>query len=120
MLTIFASLSIFHILVLVGVIPYNIVWGGRLKSETEMYRFEGTSLLIISLFLFFSLVQAQVFSIKFPKIVTKLVLWIMLVLFSLNTVGNLLTKSSLETMIFTPITALLAIFSLILLYTKEA
>lgn len=40
MLFLFSIIMIFHFLILVGVIPYTIVWGGRLNSDIEMYRFE--------------------------------------------------------------------------------
>ena len=38
---------VFHLLVLSGVIPYNIVWGGRLESAAQMYVLETVSLAVI-------------------------------------------------------------------------
>ena len=47
------SLSIvFHLLVLIKIIPYKMVWGGRLKSDIDMYKFEAVSLTVNLLFLF--------------------------------------------------------------------
>lgn len=37
---------IFHILILTGVVPYEITWGGRLKSYEDMLRFETVSILV--------------------------------------------------------------------------
>lgn len=119
MLTIFASVIFFHILVLLGIIPYDIVWGGNLKSKSEMYIFETISLSTIFLFLLFSLIQAELVNIKISKLFTKIVLWFMLIVFSLNTIGNLLAESTLETVIFTPLTAITAVFAFILLFIKE-
>jgi len=42
------------------------------------------------------------------KIVT-IALWAFVVLFAINTVGNVLSKTSLETIIFTPLTFLSAV-----------
>ena len=55
------SLSIvFHLLVLIKIIPYKMVWGGRLKSDIDMYKFEAVSLTVNLLFLFILLVQYTV------------------------------------------------------------
>ena len=36
----------FHLLVLAGVIPFDIVWGGNLKDKTQLYLMEGVSIAI--------------------------------------------------------------------------
>ena len=36
--------TIFHIMILVRVIPYEITWGGRLKTVEEMFVFETISI----------------------------------------------------------------------------
>lgn len=95
------------------------MWGGNLKSKSEMYIFETISLSTIFLFLLFSLIQAELVNIKISKLFTKIVLWFMLIVFSLNTIGNLLAESTLETVIFTPLTAITAVFAFILLFIKE-
>lgn len=41
---ILSIIIIFHLLVLAGIIPYKIVWGGRLESTTDMMRFEVVSI----------------------------------------------------------------------------
>ena len=63
-------LSIFlilHICVLLKIVPYSIVWGGRLKTDLEMYRFETVSIFINILFLFIILMQSHFLTIDFPK-----------------------------------------------------
>lgn len=114
-------LSIFlglHILVLLKIIPYNIVWGGRLMSDKEMYRFETVSILINLIFLFIILVHSNYLAIDFPKKIMTLILWIMTAMFAFNTVGNAMSKNKLEQKLFTPITIILTIFSLILALTN--
>ncbi|HMP30508.1 MAG TPA: hypothetical protein PKD85_12965 [Saprospiraceae bacterium] len=48
--------SVFHILILLKVIPYDITWGGRLKTDQDMYVFEAFSILVNS-FLTYVLLQ---------------------------------------------------------------
>lgn len=105
---------VLHFIVLLKLIPYNHVWGGRLKSDKEMVRFEIFSILMNSLFVIVILVQASFLTIDIPKKIITYALWLMTGLFSLNTLGNVTSKNKLEQRLFTPITILLAICSFIL------
>jgi hypothetical protein len=40
------AVILFHIAVIVKVIPYGIAWGGRLQNDAEMYVFEAISILV--------------------------------------------------------------------------
>lgn len=113
LLVIFSLVLIFHILVLVKVIPYSIVWGGRLKTDTEMYKFEFVSLLINSLFLMLVLIKADLLNVELHETVVALSFWVMAALFLLNSVGNLLSKSKWEKIIFTPLTILLTFLTIV-------
>ena len=105
---------IWHFIILLKLIPYNLVWGGRLKSDKEMYRFEIFSILINALFVIVILVQGNFLIIDIPKKIITYALWLMTGLFFLNTLGNVTSKNKLEQRLFTPITILLAICSFIL------
>ena len=54
MLGLVGSATLFHVLILIRLIPYEIAWGGRLRTLEEMYVFEGLSI-AINLFLGFIL-----------------------------------------------------------------
>lgn len=114
-LTIFLVL---HICVLLKIIPYRIVWGGRLKSDIEMYRFETVSILVNLFFLFIILVHSNFLLIDFPRHLMTIILWIMAVLFLFNTYGNIISKYKIEQKVFMPITIILTIFSLVLALTN--
>ena len=105
---------VLHFMILIKIIPYNLVWGGKLKSDKEMYRFEIFSILINSLFIIVTLTQMSLLTIDMPKNVITYFLWLMTGLFLLNTLGNVTSKNKLEKRVFTPVTILLAIFSLTL------
>lgn len=105
---------ILHFIILLKLIPCNLVWGGRLKSDKEMYRFEIFSILINSLFVIVILMQMSFLTIDIPRKIITYALWLMTVLFLLNTLGNVTSRNKLEQRLFTPVTILLAIFSLTL------
>ena len=110
---------IFHFIVIAGFVPMNIVWGGRITSREELIRMETVSIFINLVII--SIVAVRTGILKFminPKIL-QVAFWLMFVLFTLNTVGNLFAKNDFEKFAFTPITFLLAIFCLRLAIEKD-
>jgi hypothetical protein len=99
----------FHLLVVTGFIPNEIVWGGKLSSSTEILRFEILSILVNLLLLAVILMDAGFIKNRLPSKFLEIMLWFMVVLFLLNTVGNLYSTNRLETLIFTPVTLILAL-----------
>ena len=53
----FSLILLFHLSIIIGLIDYSIVWGGRLNSKSEMYSFEFTSILLNMFFLMIVLVD---------------------------------------------------------------
>jgi hypothetical protein len=96
MLSIVIAVTIFHLSILLKIIPYEITWGGRLKNDSEMYVFETVSILINFILGLTLLVKGnyikQVISLK----IANIILWIFLILFGLNTIGNIFAKSNFE------------------------
>lgn len=90
------SVIVFHICIMLRIIPYNIAWGGRLTNDNEMYVFETISILI-NLFLCCVLLMKGDFIIfKFSDKKVKVILWTFFGLFVLNTVGNIFAKTNFE------------------------
>ena len=109
-----AAVVVFHLLVILKIIPYTIVWGSRLTNDQAMYRFEALSLSINLLFLWIGLVKAGWLAEWWPPITTTIALWAMAALFTLNTLGNLVSKNRFEKLVFTPLTVILAVSCVIL------
>jgi hypothetical protein len=113
--TVFIALSVavtvFHLLILLGIIPFDMVWGGRLKSASEMVAFEAPSIALNLLFMVIILLIAGYIPSPLPSKVLRVIAWIMTGFFALNTIGNLVSNSGLERIIFTPVTILLSICS---------
>ena len=96
MLGILSLVTVFHLCIIARLIPYDIAWGGRLKNDTEMYAFETLSL-IINLFLgLILLMKGGYLKFQFSEKVINITLWAFLVIFILNTAGNILAKTSFE------------------------
>ena len=109
-LLIFTLLIIYHFLILMKVIPYEATWGGRLESDEQMIKYEAFSLLLNTLFLLIVLIKKGSLKLVSNKRLVNTLLWLMAILFALNTIGNLLSSNNLETIVFTPITLLLTVF----------
>jgi hypothetical protein len=109
MLGLLTLVILFHLSVITQLVPYTIVWAGKMKSVQEMYLFESVSI-AINLFLI-TVVSLKIELIKHAishKILNG-ILWFFVVLFSLNTVGNLFAKTDFEKYVFTPLTLISAI-----------
>jgi hypothetical protein len=107
-----ALVFVFHILIISGVIPYKYVWGGRLESNEQMLRFESISMIINLFIIFIVSIKGSYIRPYLSSKVVKVFLWIFSILFVLNTIGNLLSLNSLEAIIATPITFILALMFL--------
>jgi len=96
MLCLLVSVMLFHLSIMLKIIPYEITWGGRLKNDTEMYVFETISMLI-NLLLFSILLIKGEYIKKFISLkLVNIILWIFLILFGLNTLGNILAETIFE------------------------
>lgn len=105
---------LFHICVLTGLIPFSIVWGGRLENQEQMIVFEA-----ISIFLNVCMLAIVFISIRHRNTLIVIALWLMAVLFFINTIGNLLSTNELERILFTPLTLVLTIFSVRLAFSPH-
>lgn len=105
------SVLAFHLFVLFGVIPYNIVWGGRLETYQSMLVMEAVSISVNLYFLFICFLRYR--SIRSGEIsnLVRFSFWAFAILFFVNTIGNLAAETNLETQIFTPLTLLLSVLS---------
>jgi hypothetical protein len=100
---------VFHFLVLSGAIPYNVVWGGRLENAFQMYVFEAVSLTINLAVIALVGIKAGFIKFYLPERLVTFLLWVLVILFAVNTIGNLFAKTSLETIVFTPLTLISAV-----------
>ena len=109
LLGLFSVVIIFHLSVITQIIPYKIVWAGKLNSAKEMYAFEITSITINLFFVVILLIIAHYIKHTIHERLLNLILWMFLVLFVFNTIGNLMAETAFERFVFTPMTLLAAV-----------
>ena len=119
MLAIVATVSVFHLGILLKIIPYEITWGGRLKDDAEMYVFETISILINFILGMTLLMKGAYIKPIIPLKAVNVILWVFLVLFGLNTIGNIIAKTNFEKM-FAVLTLMSSIFIWVILRGKES
>jgi hypothetical protein len=103
----------FHLLVLLGLVPPDIVWGGQIGASSSNLIVLESIALVVSLF--FAVVTAAklgyIQADRF-KVAIRVCLWIIFAYLLLNTIGNLASVNSVEKAVFAAITLLLALFAL--------
>ena len=110
LLLIFSLVTVFHLLVLVGIIPFEIVWGGRLKNADQMIVFESVSILLNVIMLLVVCLYSGLVRLRVNQKIITVALWLMTILFLVNTIGNLFSSNQTEKIIFTPLTVMLCVF----------
>lgn len=99
----------FHLCILFQLIPFNVVWGGKLETVEQMRSYEIMSVVVNLFIAFFIAVKGSCIPVKMNAKVLNFIIWIFVLVFFLNTIGNLLAKTSAETYFFTPLTFVSAI-----------
>jgi hypothetical protein len=115
----FTLILIFHVLILTGIIPFDIAWGGRLKTAEEMLLFETVSIVINLLMLFAVTSRIKLLKQSKEPGYLRVVFGIMTLLVFINTLGNLYAVTDLERLLFTPMTAISSILSFRSALTKH-
>jgi len=96
MICLLSAVVIFHLCILVGLIPYEITWGGRLENHSQMLVFESISITIVLLLIGILLMKGNRIKRLLPIKLINVILWFLFGLFGLNTIGNLFAKTMLE------------------------
>jgi hypothetical protein len=108
LLSLLGLLFVFHLLVIAGLIPYGIVWAGKINNRQQMLRMETVSLLVLTLAVLLVLMRMSYLQWVDNPIVLKGGMWLLFAFFSLNTLGNLTAKSPFEKYGFGSLTLLMA------------
>jgi hypothetical protein len=110
LLVLFTAAIVFQLVVLAGLIPTEMVWGGRLQNEEE--RTVGAFVSITFVLVFGALVLVRMGHIgRSMPALGKWGMWVVCALFALNTLGNLFALDLRETLIFTPLTLISAVLA---------
>lgn len=110
---------IFHVIVAAGFIPMDMVWGGKMESREQLLVFESISITLNLVFLFTLLAATNLIKSKMPEKLKTITLWVMALIFVLNTLGNIFSENELEKIIFTPITALISACLFVIIFHRR-
>jgi hypothetical protein len=110
LIALLGAACVFQLFVLAGFIPTEMVWGGRLANAEE--RTVGAIVSLSTLILMISAVALRLKATS-PRgqMIGRYGAWAMVLLFALNTVGNLFALDQREMLIFTPVTAIAALLA---------
>lgn len=96
LLILFSAIVLLHVLALVGLVPMEMLWGGRLESQEQFFVMEGVSVGVNLIAMLFVSLRAGFVGQLQDALFVRVVLWIFCVLFALNTIGNILAYTLFE------------------------
>ncbi|WP_417856777.1 hypothetical protein [Xanthomarina gelatinilytica] len=123
-LFILGILALFHIAILMGIVlfdyvPIEFLWGGQMKTVTQLVNFEIVSLLTTVIFIFLLLKRSKWINLPKLLIFTRIAMWMAFVLFLLNTIGNALAETTFERL-FAIVSGVLALLFLRIAIEKNS
>jgi hypothetical protein len=103
--------TIFNFSVMLNLVPYDIVWGGRLTSKEEMIRFELVSILLNIFSGLLVMIKAGYLMPRMRRRV-NVIIWILPLLNFLGILGNAASKSDTERAMFLPVAIVMFLLTL--------
>tara|TARA_R110002111_G_scaffold258991_1_gene328574 strand:+ start:661 stop:1071 length:411 start_codon:yes stop_codon:yes gene_type:complete len=94
-------LTLFHVGILMGIlffdfVPLGFLWGGKMKSVSQLLNFEIVSVLTSSIFFFLLLIKSKWLNLPRLSGISKIAMWVICALFLVNTIGNLIATNAVE------------------------
>jgi hypothetical protein len=112
-------LVLFHVLILFGVVPSDIVWGGQIDgSAANLLTLEMIAIVMTLVFITVVVLKLRDLKAGKSRILVNVGIWVIFAYLLLNTVGNFASGVSFESMVFGPITIILAFCALRLAIEK--
>ena len=114
------ALALFHILVMIGVLPSGIVWAGQVEnSAPDLLMMEAVSLVVTLLFILIVMIRLGYVLAGRLQTFTRICLWLIGAFFLLSMVGNLASDVVTEKVVMAPFAFIMAILSFRLAATKQ-
>ena len=101
----------YHALIMTQIVDYKNAWGGRLESTDQMIRFELVSITIQFVFAAIIYVKISATPAGTPYKIAKGFVFLIALIFLINTAGNIMAIQLFERIVFTPLTLLASIAS---------
>ncbi|MEZ4949770.1 MAG: hypothetical protein R2769_17085 [Saprospiraceae bacterium] len=114
LLILLCILFVFHLLILAGFIPHDIIWAGKIRSKKHLIQMESISILVTIIMAIIVCLKMDYLNWIENKTIIKIAMWILFAFFTLNTLGNLTAKTKFEKYAFGTLTLFMALLALYL------
>ena len=89
LLLVLGVVFIFHVLILLGIISTNAIWGGQIPGDQLLF-YEVAAMFVLIVFAFIIAAKASLIGYQPHRLVLRFGPWIVFTYLALNTAGNLL------------------------------
>ena len=118
LLLLLSATLILHLLIIAGIVPYQIFWGGQIENDAaNKLMMEIVAVAVLALFIGITILNTFHPS-KYRKL-AKIGIWIVFAYLLLNTAGNLVSEAFIEKAVMAPVTFLMSLLSLRLAISKK-
>ena len=118
---VFGVVIIYQLLIVLGVVPITMAWGGRQDELTLGLRM--ASIAAMAILILFAMIirwRAGLMESREISLVIKILAWVVTAYMALNTLGNLTSQSLGEKILLTPLTLILLVTCLLVAASKTA
>ena len=96
LLCLLTAIVLFHISIIVKLMPFEFIWGGELTNDCEMYTFECISVVVYLMLIPLLLIKGKYIKEIIPQQFINVILWSFFTAFGLSTLGNILSETRFE------------------------
>jgi len=114
------AITIFHVLILAGIIPADIVWGGHIETQADLYRLEAVSISLNVLTVAAVLKHSKLMTYGKQSKGLDMLLTGLGVMFIFNGVANVFSETLFERLFFTPLILVYAAMTFRLVFETVA
>ena len=115
----FVMVIVLQIFLAVGILPITMAWGGGQSQLTASLRISRIiAAVLLGAFIYVIRYRAGLVGTVRIPVFMKVVSWIITAIMALNTLGNIASTSTVEKLIFGPITLILAVACLLVLASR--
>ena len=87
---------VFHICVLFGLVPQEWVWAGKVQEQKTLLLLESVSIIMNLLLMLVVASKLKLVAAGMNKKVQTVLLWLFVIVFAANTLGNLFAETKVE------------------------
>ncbi len=97
------AITIFHVLILVGIVPADIVWGGHIETQADLYRLEAVSISLNLMTVVAVLKHSKLMKLGKQSKGLDMFMTGLGVMFVFNGFANIFSETLFERLFFTPL-----------------